>query len=128
MKKLVVLLMMAVFLSGIQSNVAQAAVQSDGEEFYIGKWELMAFGLPDGDTKMMMEVSKKDGKLIGWVGSPEQRFEFIEVTIKGDKLSVFFVSNGYDAYIDLEKDGEKVVGTMNDMFDMTATKIVEKKE
>lgn len=132
MKK-VFLLMMLIMLTAV-SAFAQSDNKSDktGEEFFLGKWELLVEGLPTGDAKMLLVVEKtEDGKYKGIIGGTDgsAASPLTKIVIEPKTMTVNFNGQGYDVplYLDKEKDGT-VTGSMNDMFDVTGKRFVEEKK
>lgn len=139
MKRLekVLVMVFVLFISFVNQGFAQeSATKSESstvantpmEDFFIGKWKLDVYGLPQGDAKMMMVIEKKDGKLAGWLGGEngEEPNEFTKVEIEKETLYVRFLGGGWDVPVYLDKDGDDaVVGSMNDMFDVEGTKVKE---
>lgn len=130
MKK--VLLMLLVMMLSM-SAFAQAGNQSEktGEEFFLGKWELLVEGLPSGDAKMLLVVEKTaDGKYKGTIGGTDGSgtSPLTKIVIEPKTMTVNFNGQGFDVplYLDKDKDGN-VTGSMNDMFDVTGKRFVEKK-
>jgi len=105
-----------------------ASANTPMEDYFIGKWKLNVFGLPAGDAVMLMVIEKKDGKLVGTLGGEngENPNKFTKVEISKNTLLVRFMGGGYDVPMYLDKKNDKeVTGSMNDMFDITGTKVVE---
>lgn len=132
MKK-VFLMMMLVMMTAV-SAFAQSDNKADktGEEFFLGKWELLVEGLPTGDAKMLLVVEKtEDGKYKGTIGGTDgsATSPLTKIVIEPKTMTVNFNGQGYDVpmYLDKEKDGT-VTGSMNDMFDVTGKRFVEKKK
>lgn len=135
MKTLKKMTVLAVLLIAVLSLNAQTAGKEKGktdqtsmEEFFVGKWKLLVEGLPTGDAEMLLVIEKKDGKFEGTIGgmNGEDTSKLVKVEIKGKTLNVNFMGGGWDVpiYLDKEKDGS-ISGSMNDMFDITGTKIIE---
>lgn len=125
------LFMMLLMVFSSMTMFAQSSNQSD-EAFFIGKWNLFVEGLPTGDAEMLLVIQKDaEGKLCGTIGGTDGSAtnKLTKVVIKDKTLQVNFLGGGYDVpvYLDREKDGS-ISGSMNDMFDCTGKKIVEKKK
>lgn len=132
MKKMMILAILLVATLAVNAQTAQNN-KSDSdltpiEQFFIGKWKLLVEGLPQGDATMLLVIDKIDGKYEGTIGGEngENPNKLTKVNIDKNTLNVNFVGGGYDipVYLDKEKDGS-ISGSMNDMFDITGTKIVE---
>lgn len=130
MKKVVLMLLVMMMA---MSAFAQTASKADktGEEFFLGKWELLVEGLPTGDAKMLLVVEKTaDGKYKGTIGGTDGSgiSPLTKVVIEPKTMTVNFNGQGFDVPLYLDKDkGETVTGSMNDMFDVTGKPFVEKK-
>lgn len=94
---------------------------------FLGKWNVIVLGTPGGDSKMIIEIADKEGKLTGSAIDPatnNELFAFTKVESEPSKVTVYFTSQGYDVYMYLEKkDADNLEGSMMDMFDATATRI-----
>jgi hypothetical protein len=125
MKKVLNILLVTITVMALNSLRLQAQDKSN-EDFYIGKWELMCYGLPQGDSKMYLTVEKKDGKLEGHIGDEkgENINPLSKATVESNTLTVNFTGGGYDVFITLKQTDEKsATGTMLDMFDVKGTKL-----
>lgn len=123
-------LMVIVMLFTSMTMFAQS--NKSNEDFFIGKWTLFVEGLPTGDAEMLLVIQKDaEGNLGGTIGGTDGSgtSKLTKVEIKDKTLQVNFMGGGYDVpvYLDREDDGT-ISGSMNDMFDCTGKKIVEKKD
>ena len=99
------------------------------DDFFVGKWEIVVVGTPNGDTKLLADLTRKDGKLTGELtntnepGSPKIPIE--SITEAADKLSMTFTAQGYNVTMDLTKvDDDNLKGSlMGGMFDATAKRV-----
>ena len=92
------------------------------KEYFEGSWDVLLKGTPQGDAKMIMEISHVDnkwaGKIISGDGDPT---EINQIVVKENSITVYWVSQGYDVFMTLEKKEEdKLEGTLMDMFDASA--------
>jgi len=101
--------------------------QAEEGDFFIGKWKLMGYGLPQGDTEMIFIIKKNDdGKLSGQVGETEEVIPFTKVETEVDKMTVYYDAQGFEVYTILEKvDQDSVKGTIMDMFDVDGKRVKE---
>lgn len=125
MKK-TVLLFTAIFaiLFSISLN-SQAQATSD---YFVGKWNVLVTGTPNGDAKMVVVMQRVDGKLKAeFVGNDQPevpKVSNIEETEKS--VRIYFTASGYDVYLYLENKGENhVEGNMLDMFDAKGDRATE---
>ncbi|QIA09147.1 hypothetical protein [Draconibacterium halophilum] len=121
----IVMVVMALVFIAIESN----AQDQNSEQFFLGKWKIMSYGLPQGDAELLVTFEKKDGKLGGKISTGEENAEamaFTKVELEENSITAYYTTQGYDVYFILEKeDGNKVKGTMMDMFDMEGEKVKE---
>ena len=109
----------------ILSGSARAQTQTV-TDYFAGKWNMLVKGLPNGDTKMIVVLDKKDTALVGViqdsVGTEISKFSKVDVRENG--VTVYFTAQGYDVYMSMiKKDEDHIIGTMMDMFDAEGTKI-----
>jgi hypothetical protein len=127
MKKTVIILAV-LFLGIVFTGYSQTTATPD---FFAGKWEILVVGTPNGDSKLVTELIRKDGKLTGELKDPSgQNPEALPITSiveAGNKLTIYFTAQGTDVNLDLEKvDDSHLKGSvMSGMFDATAVRIKE---
>ena len=100
--------------------------KNTGEKYFIGKWNVMVFGLPDGDTKMTINIEKKDDKLIGNLADSAKTvppLDLANIEVADSTFKATFSAQGMDISLMLKiKDDKNVTGNMMDMFDIKGTK------
>lgn len=107
-------------------SFSQTATTAD---FFAAKWEVLIVGTPNGDSKLVMELVRKDGKLTGELKDPTgARPEPLPITgilEEGNKIIMTFEAQGMDVNMDLEKvDDDHLKGSiMNGMFDASAVRV-----
>jgi len=96
-------------------------------DFFVGKWATHTIGTPGGDGYSTIVLKRNaEGKLTGILVSGAKDITFSKVDEKEKSFTAYFKANGYDVYIYLEKaDENNLTGSMMDMFDMTAKRVVE---
>ena len=107
-------------------SVSTKAQTQTVPDYFAGKWNMLVKGLPNGDTKMIVVLDKKDTTLVGViqdsVGTEISKFSKVDVRENG--VTVYFTAQGYDVYMSMmKKDEDHIIGTMMDMFDAEGTKI-----
>lgn len=122
MKKLATLIV-GVFALMIISVAAKAQLNTD---FFVGKWDILVKGTPQGDVNMKVSFEKKDGKLVGTMVNPdtqkEEPFNKLDTTEKG--IIVYFSAQGYDVDMSLEKqDDDHVIGSVMSMLEVTGVRV-----
>ncbi|GLU57059.1 hypothetical protein Dfri01_65200 [Dyadobacter frigoris] len=107
---------------------SQTAASTD---FFAGKWEISIVGTPNGDSKLVTQLTRKDGKLTGELKDPSgQNPEAIpinSVVEEANKMTIYFTAQGTDVSLDLSKiDDSHLKGSvMNGMFDASAIRAKE---
>jgi hypothetical protein len=126
MKKvsIIITLIMLGLLVSTGSTKAQAV--NAGEKNFVGKWNLMVYGLPDGDTKMVMNIEKKEDKLAGNLSSTastDPPLDLTNIVVADSTLNATFSAQGMDITLFFKlKDAKNIAGSMMDMFDIKGTK------
>lgn len=122
-------------LAGVFMLVVTLAVQAQEltPDFFMGEWNVLVEGTPSGDTKMVMTIYQKDGQLAGemsWTeGENSEKTTCNRVELEDNSITVYWVSNGYDVYLFLEKiEGDKLEGALMDMFDASAERKEDSEE
>ncbi|RDC66257.1 hypothetical protein [Adhaeribacter pallidiroseus] len=107
---------------------ASLQAQTISADYFVGTWNVKAFGLPDGDKDLIIQFEKKDGKLSGGFVDPATKKvinPFTRVDLASNKLTANFIApeQQMDVYLTLEKkDDTNVTGSIMDMFHMEGTK------
>lgn len=102
--------------------------QSAPEDYFVGTWKVKAYNLPQGDTDMIIQLDKKDGKLSGGLvdaATKQITTPFTKIDVAANKLTAYFIAQeqGMEVYLTLEKkDDTNVTGSIMDMFNMEGTK------
>lgn len=101
--------------------------QDKKTDFFVGKWATHTIGTPGGDSNSTIVLKRNaEGKLTGALISGTNENTFSKVDEKEKSITAYFKANGYDVYVYLEKvDENNLSGSMMDMFDMTAKRVVE---
>ena len=123
MKKVNVFIIGFIFilLSGVVS--AQTPVTTD---YFVGDWEVVVVGTPNGDASMMMHLERVDGKLQGSFSNEYGELKIDSIEEKETSITLFFVIESYDLSLLLEKvDDNNVKGNMVDQFDATGKRVVK---
>lgn len=101
-------------------------IQAD--DFFLGKWEIMVAGTPNGDIKFATDLQRKEGKLFGELTIPADpnapAIPISNIEEGTDKITIYFSAQGYDLNLDLEKvDQDNLKGTLMGMFDSKAVRV-----
>jgi hypothetical protein len=95
--------------------------------FFLGKWEVLVTGLPDGDMTFLVSLEQDEkGTLKGIIG---KTMPITNIELGDGNITLYFTGQGNEVYLYLEKKGDnKVVGNMMDMFDAEGKRVIEKKK
>lgn len=98
------------------------------DDFFLGKWEIMVAGTPNGDIKFATDLQRKEGKLFGELTIPADpnapAIPITNIEEGTDKITIYFSAQGYDLNLDLEKvDQDNLKGTLMGMFDSKAVRV-----
>ena len=126
MKKLP-LVLASLFFVLLFSNTASAQQKN----FFIGKWDVLIVGTPNGDARMLVEFVAKDSTtLTGSITDPATKkvTRIDKIEAKDKSITAYFIAGGTSIYLFLEKKEEdKVTGNLLDMFDASGVRIKESK-
>ncbi|MBD2757859.1 hypothetical protein [Spirosoma validum] len=115
------LLLLSVAFMGFSQTAAPT-------DFFAGKWEISVTGTPQGDSKLLADLVRKDGKLTGQLTNMAdptgEKIPINSIEENGDKMGMAFTAQGYDVTIDLSKvDDNNLKGTLMNMFDAKAKRV-----
>ena len=100
--------------------------KNTGEKYFIGKWNVMVYGVPNGDTKMVLNIERKEDKLTGNMADTtgiNPPVELENIVIADSTFKATFSAQGMDITLMLKiKDDKNITGNMMDMFDIKGTK------
>ena len=98
--------------------------------YFIGKWDVLLKGLPQGDAHILFKLADSAGHLKGVLVDTTAAHKDIPLTKveqDGDKITMYFTAQGYDVSLLLaKKDDDHVSGSLMSMFDAVGTRIKEK--
>jgi hypothetical protein len=126
MKK--VSLFLFIFLLGVCAR-GFSQTTTPPTDFFAGKWEITVMGTPDGDAKMVTELTRKDGKLTGELKDPTgKRTEATPITKieeEAGKLTIHFdtAQAGVIAMELTKVDDDHLKGSLMSMFETTALRV-----
>jgi len=99
-------------------------------DYFAGKWDMLIENLPQGDPRMIISLSRKDGKLEGVIMDSTQK-ELAKITKVEEtekSVTVYFTIQEYDVNMILEKkDDDHVNGNLMGMFEAKGVRIKETK-
>ena len=101
-----------------------------GADYFAGKWNVLIKGLPSGDTKMIVNLEKKDTTLTGVIqdSTGTEISKFSKVELNDSSVTVYFTAQGYDVNLEMDKkDDDHIIGNMLGMFDAEGERLKETK-
>jgi hypothetical protein len=126
MRKTLFILSTIILAFILYTGSINAQVKNTGENFFIGKWNAMLYGVPDGDTKMVIIINRKDDKLTGDMSDPAKSdppVELDNIEVADSTFKATFSAQGMDITIMLKiKNDTTITGNMMNMFDIKGTK------
>jgi hypothetical protein len=126
MKKVSIVISMIIIAFAATTMSAMAQSKVTGEKYFIGKWNVMVYGVPDGDTKMLINIEKKDDKITGSLADPAKTdppLNLENIMVADSTLKATFNAQGMDISIMLKiKDDKNITGNMMEMFDIKGSK------
>ena len=107
-------------------SIGATAQSKSGADYFEGKWSVLVKGLPQGDTKMLFLLEKKDSTMAGAVqdstGVEVAKIEKVELS--GTTATVYFTAQGYNVNLVMnKKDDDHITGSMMGMFDAEGIRI-----
>lgn len=102
MKKLTSILALICF---VLISFWSTAKPSDNLDYFVGKWQIVIKGTPNGDAQMVFILSKKDGEIAGVIQdtSGTEISVISKSEIKEGSIILFFTAQGYDVNLDLKR-------------------------
>jgi cytochrome c len=103
---------------------------SNYADFFAGKWNTTISGTPQGDAKMLVNLTRTNGKLTGTITPEMDGAETIaldKVEEKENSVTIYFNMMSYDLNVELIKeDDNNLAGKLMGMFDVTSERVIEK--
>jgi hypothetical protein len=102
------------------------AQTKSGAEYFAGTWSVLLKGLPQGDTKMVFVLDKKDSTITGAVqdttGKEIAKLDKVDLT--ANSATVYFNAQGYDVNLVMnKKDDDHITGSLMGMFDAEGERV-----
>jgi hypothetical protein len=97
-----------------------------GADYFEGKWSVLVKALPQGDTKMVFILEKKDASMTGAVqdSTGKEIAKLDKVELGDSTITVYFSAQGYDVNLVLnKKDEDHVAGSLMGMFDAEGDRV-----
>jgi len=126
MKKIALVNLMALILI-VTAVKVNAQTQTN---YFIGKWDVLVKGLPQGDTHMKFNIADSAGTMKGMLldtTAAQKDIPLTKIEPDGDKITLYFSAQGYDVSLLLtKKDDDNATGSLMGMFDATAVRMKAK--
>lgn len=111
----------------IVENENRATSSASKDDFHSGKWDLTFKGTPNGDSKMIADIKRNGGKLVGNLIDPEGKnppIPMTDIQEKPDGIDFAFTAQGFNVNVKLVKvDKNHLKGKMMDMFEAIAVRL-----
>jgi hypothetical protein len=95
--------------------------------YYIGKWDVLIKGTPNGDAHAKFNLADSAGHLKGVLVDTSAAHKDVPLTKieqTGDNITLYFTAQGYDVSLTLaKKDDDHATGSLMGMFDAVADRI-----
>ncbi|MEP7253700.1 MAG: hypothetical protein ABI683_15010 [Ginsengibacter sp.] len=110
-------------LAGLFSLLFSIAAKSQtktGADYFAGSWDVFVKGLPDGDTKMIVNLQRTDTAFVGAISDStgKEISKFSNIELKDTTVTVYFTAQGYDVNLEMnKKDDDHTTGSLMGMFD-----------
>lgn len=114
---------LAIFLLLACSVNSKAQTPAD---YFAGSWSVLLKGLPQGDTKLVFILEKKDTVMTGVVKdtSGNEVAKLDKVELAEGTATLYFVAQGYNVTLVMnKKDEDHVTGSLMNMFDAEGERI-----
>ena len=126
MKRVSIIISIIILAFIVNTSSLSAQAKNTGEKNFIGKWNVMVYGVPDGDTKMIINIEKKEDKLAGNMADPAKSdppVDLANIEVADSTFKATFSAQGMDITLMLKiKDDKNITGNMMDMFEIKGTK------
>jgi len=120
---------LSVFIAGLFILFLSAGANAQsktGADYFEGKWSVLVKGTPNGDSKMIVSLDKKDTSMTGVIKDTvgTEIAKITKVELKANEVTVYFTTQGYDVYLVMtKKDDDHVDGSMMGMFEAPGDRI-----
>ena len=101
-------------------SVVVNAQSNTGVDYFEGKWSVLLKNLPQGDTKMIIVLQKKDTTISGFVqdSTGKEISKIDKVELADTTATVYFNAQGYDVNLVMtKKDEDHITGSLMGMFE-----------
>ncbi|MCC5941214.1 MAG: hypothetical protein JJU37_06685 [Balneolaceae bacterium] len=110
------------------TSAAFAQSEAAGEDYFIGKWDVLVQGTPNGDAAMIFNLQRDEDQLAGYISGEDETetIPFDRIAETEESITVYFFAEGHNVNITLNiVDENSMTGHLMGMFNSSATRIVE---
>jgi hypothetical protein len=104
-----------------------AKAEAQTNSYFIGKWDVLVKGLPQGDAHLIFNIADSAGHPKGVLVDTTTAHKDIPMTNieqAPDKITLYFSTQGYDVNLVLtKKDDDHATGSLMGMFDAVADRV-----
>jgi hypothetical protein len=107
-------------------SMGAVAQSKTGADYFAGKWKVLVKGTPDGDSKMLFVLSKKDTAFSGVVQDTTgaEISKITKIDLSDTAMTVYFTARGYDVDVLLiRKSDDHVAGSLMSMFEVQGDRV-----
>lgn len=99
--------------------------QTPHTDYFVGKWEVVAVGTPGGNSKLTVNLTRKNGKLEGNILSAnEDPITISKVEETTNSVKVYFRRNFFKINLALvKKDDTHTLGSLMDKYKATGVRL-----
>ncbi|AWV98527.1 ThuA domain-containing protein [Arcticibacterium luteifluviistationis] len=112
-----------------EGEVIQAP-KSNHADFFVGKWNTLFVGTPQGDVKLLLDIARKDGNLVGSITPDMPDAETVQldkIEETEEAITIYFNMMNYDLNVTLSKEGDNnLSGKLMNMIDVTSERVIAK--
>ena len=80
-------------------------IRAQNNDYFVGNWNVLVKGIPQGDTKMIFVLEKKDTLITGVLQDSTGKLitKLDKVVVNGTNATIYFYAQGYDVNLVLNK-------------------------
>ncbi len=119
-----VILLVAIFSTNTVANGEQII----NEDYFADKWEVLLVGTPYGDVTLIFHLTREDDGLKGVITNDydDTVTDIERISERDDSITFFWTADIHFVNLNLTKQDENnMTGSLMNMFDATAVRIVE---
>lgn len=97
------------------------------KDFFVGKWSVVIKGTPLGDSKLTVVLSRKSGKLQGYIINKDgEKSDIEKIEVKGQIVIIYFTFNHFDVDLTMQKKDENhFIGKLKERYDSEGVRLMK---